>query len=286
MLFCIVGSGRCGTTLLTRMLNEHPRLHVINETHWIPKLFEFFGLGRATSAEMLAIVEMTNHVNGRPTTPLSPAQRDAVLAMSGEVTVREFVDSLAMSLAEALGKSMWADKTPDYATHMAVIQRIWPRCKFVHMIRNGAHVAQSMANHPGYRLLAARGEISWPALACRMSDMWNSTPPSDIDTFLRIWRLRVDRARTEAQSMAQDTYMEIRYEMIVTEPQAELKRIMSFIDLGGGDDRWLAAAASLIEPERTLARGAHAVTPRTDRRAIALMEELGYRSSLRWGDRS
>src|SRR5579883_3512400 len=35
----IVGCARSGTTLLQRLLNAHPRLAIIHETHWIPVFF-------------------------------------------------------------------------------------------------------------------------------------------------------------------------------------------------------------------------------------------------------
>ncbi|MGH7834224.1 MAG: sulfotransferase, partial [Candidatus Binatia bacterium] len=44
MFVCIVGTSRCGTTLLRQMMHEHPDLVVFRETHWLPKLVEFFGM--------------------------------------------------------------------------------------------------------------------------------------------------------------------------------------------------------------------------------------------------
>src|SRR5687768_1563732 len=36
----IVGCGRSGTTLLQRIVDAHPRLAVINETRWVPRVFK------------------------------------------------------------------------------------------------------------------------------------------------------------------------------------------------------------------------------------------------------
>ena len=36
----IVGGTRSGTTLLQRMVDAHPDLAVIHETHWIPRFYE------------------------------------------------------------------------------------------------------------------------------------------------------------------------------------------------------------------------------------------------------
>jgi hypothetical protein len=266
-----------------RMLNEHPQLHVINETHWIPKLYELYGLGHARVAAMLAVVDATHHVDGRPTTPLSPAQRNALLAIPGDVTIREFADALATGIARASGKAVWADKTPDYVTHMALIQSVWPECKFIHMIRNGAHVAQSMANHAGYRALVATGETSWPAISYRAPDMRHIKSTGSLDAFLRLWRLRVEGGQAAAQDLSQHAYLEVRYEALLAEPRSELERITSFAGLSGPDESWITVAASQVEAKHAPSRSPHMVTQQTDRQAVALMESLGYRTSLAWG---
>ena len=36
----IVGGTRSGTTLLQRMVDAHPDLAVIHETHWVPRFYE------------------------------------------------------------------------------------------------------------------------------------------------------------------------------------------------------------------------------------------------------
>ena len=71
MRFCIVGTGRCGTTLLRNILSEHPTVAVFNETHWIPKLYEFFGTGTGPVADMIDIVRRTTFANGKVVTELA-----------------------------------------------------------------------------------------------------------------------------------------------------------------------------------------------------------------------
>ena len=52
MEVCLVGTGRCGTTLLRELLHRHPGLYVFDETHWVPQLDRLFG-SRAVSVERL-----------------------------------------------------------------------------------------------------------------------------------------------------------------------------------------------------------------------------------------
>ena len=42
MNFCIVGTGRCGTTLMAKLFNSHEQIFIFNETHFIPKLYVKF----------------------------------------------------------------------------------------------------------------------------------------------------------------------------------------------------------------------------------------------------
>ena len=282
MRFFIVGSGRCGSRLLTRMLNEHPDLFVIDERHWIPKLYEFFGSGRAPVCEMLDIVERTRHVDASRTTPLSAALSSELRSIGGLVTVREFADELSWRLADRTGKTIWADKTPDYFGSMEVLQRIWPDTRFVHLIRNGAHVARSMASHTGYRALLDRHEIAWTSLAHGAEDACSGLQPPDTDACLRLWRLHVERARDEAARLSAGSYFEMRSEALLENPRRRPEELCGFVSLAGVPSSWVDRAATMVDPDRASLRNPHLVTDRTDAAAVALMHTLGYADGLRW----
>jgi hypothetical protein len=274
MLFCIVGSGRCGSTLLMRMLNENPRLHVLNETHWLPTLHARFGQAAAPASAMLEIVDAARHVDGRQTTPIPDDARSSLRQRT--VTLRQFVDAIGAAIAAEQGKLLWADKTPDYGLYMRLIQSIWPACRFIHLIRDGANVAASMAAHPGYRTLLETGELDWTALACGFNAR---TPAGDApafgpDAFLRLWRERLEGARAQAAGLRPNTYLELRYEQLCADPRPALDQVIAFTGCGPHGEKWRDRAAAMIDPRRAARRAVW--SGRADARSQALMAALGY----------
>jgi len=275
MKFCIVGTGRCGTRLLRTMLNSHPDLFVFNETHWIPKLYEFFGTSKVETRLMLDIVGRTYHVTGVPTTELDSQTFLDYCSPPDYMTVVEFCDALGGYFATQANKSQWADKTPDYGFFAAQLQVYWPNCKIIHLIRDGAAVVNSMSSHIGYKGLIAARQYAWCPLSLDFSANPNDYPPSPVSAFADLWYHRLIRIRDEASRLKSGTYIELRHEDVLRAPDAELRRLAEFTGLRS-DETWLANAGSLIDTERTTKPRPidaldHFTAPQLD-----LLQSLGY----------
>jgi hypothetical protein len=105
--------------------------------------------------------------------------------------------------AARFGKSRWGDKTPIYYSHMAVIQRVLPEARFIHVVRDGRDVALS---HAG---------------------LWFG-PGAHEDAALW-WVSRVQDARRQADLVP--AYLEVRYEDLITDTESTLRRICQFLRL-------------------------------------------------------
>ena len=59
----IVGCGRSGTTMLRLMLNEHPEIHIPNESWFLPRLWKALPSDRLLSENQLKTAHriITNH---------------------------------------------------------------------------------------------------------------------------------------------------------------------------------------------------------------------------------
>lgn len=274
--FCIVGTGRSGTTLLWQMMNGHPDLFVHRETHWIPTLHEHYGTCRVATAAMLDIVARTRHVTGHPTTDLDADAFRAWRDYRAEMTVREFCDALGSFCAHRDGKTLWADKTPDYGFFTSTLQLYWPDCKIIHIIRDGADAACSMSRHIGFQGLAATGLVHWCHAALDYRPPPDGFAAQPMRTFVDLWYYRLLRTLDEAGRLAPGSYLEIRYEDMIRDPGPWLYRIARFTGLAE-DPAWLREAEKLIDLSRGGRRSErndvlkHFDTPR-----LELMRRLGY----------
>lgn len=136
----IVGTGRCGTTLLRLMLDAHPDLAISPETHFIPHV----AAARAGSPNP-AVTFIKAVVGSRTWGDLhldSQALGEAVRRLE-PFTVGEALRLIYRLYAACFGKARWGDKTPIYFSQMSLIHRLLPEARFVHIIRDGRDVALS-----------------------------------------------------------------------------------------------------------------------------------------------
>jgi hypothetical protein len=226
----VVGVNRSGTTLLRLMLDSHPQLTIPPETHFVPELIRLARRENMTRKRLLRVA--TNHPRwgdfGLAADELL-ARFQAVKPLTPDGAIRAFYDLYA----EREGKSRWGDKTPRYMRAMPRIERALPEARFIHLIRDGRDVALSQAER------ALEG-----------------TAPSLQEVADR-WQRRIRTAREHAREL-DNSYLEVRYEDLVADPEATLRRICEFIELDY-DPAMLAyherAAARLTEMDRDLGSG-------------------------------
>ena len=196
----IVGMTRSGTTLMRLMLDAHPELTIPPETHFIPDLIKAFNQGRDTPEEVLKVFTENRRWGdfGISESRLLRALKGVAPLDRPAFPVRAFYDVYAKDQR----KPRWGDKTPGYGTVMRRIHNVLPEARFIHMIRDGRDVALSLEQRDS--------ELTTEQVARR-------------------WRHRINRTRRVSEHVPH--YIEVRYEDLITEPEATLRRVCDFIEL-------------------------------------------------------
>jgi hypothetical protein len=211
----VVGAARSGTTLLQRMLDAHPQLAVVNETYWVPRKFrERNGLTRegvvtpALLPKLLASPKFSY---------MGVSEEDLVGLLSEFESVRydRFVARIFDLYAARRGKQFAGDKTPGYVRRIRQIHDVWPRARFVHIIRDARDVCLSMLDWSmGERTAGQDGT-------------WDMDPA--ISTAL-YWRYSVTVGREDARAvLGPRLYHEVHYDDLVSSPERELRQICKFL---------------------------------------------------------
>lgn len=272
MKLCIVGTGRCGTQMLGSTFHSHPQFAVFNETHWIPKMYEFFGEQRVDWRSILAVAEKTTWVGGECLLDVNLRQSEindysefydklkTRLSRAGRVDIREFSDMLAGVL---FGEGVdWGDKTPDYGYYMGLIHQLWPECKFIHLVRKPVATAHSMAEHPGFRLMVSSGHDNWCPLSYDQAYRNLQLTDPGISKFILYWLRRINRIRDEAGRLPQAQYSEVAYEELILQPEATLANLAEFAGVEPLGD-WLEQFSGGVDPDKLVVH--FSSTPRTPR---------------------
>jgi hypothetical protein len=268
----VLGVRRSGTTLLRVMLDRNPALAVPDESYFVPQLARRHR-GRL---DVDAFLEDLRRLPTLAEWKLSP---DAVARrLRAGMTTGDAVAAVFEAYAEERGKPRWGDKTPLYMQYLSLLETLFPAASYVHLVRDGRDAAVSFLSVP-------------PGI---MTEGWGH--PRDAAGFACQWATEVRAARALGTRVGAGRHLEVRYEALVADPEAELRRICSFARLdfddgmlgyvGRTDSAHKEHQRRLGEPPRVGVRDwrtemAPSEIATFETVAGDLLHELGYESTLR-----
>ncbi|HEX2729849.1 MAG TPA: sulfotransferase, partial [Rubrobacteraceae bacterium] len=203
----VVGCPRSGTTLLQRMLSNHPLLAVANDSHFIPRVIK--NLAAGTDPDLTP--ELVERVQAYkrfyrlelPDTAVEEAARRSR-------TYGEFVSALYSEYGRLRGKPLAGEKTPDYVRCLPRLHALFPWVRTIHIIRDGRDVALSTVEWAKETKGPGRFEL-WREEPVAVCALW--------------WRHQVETGRRDSASLSPDSYREVKYEDLVDRPEAPLEHL-------------------------------------------------------------
>ena len=214
----IVGCPRSGTTLLQRMVNEHSETAITSESRWIAECFEE---RRGLTPDGMVTPELISHLLANPRFERMHIGREKLLTLiqdSGAVSYSSFVTGIFDLYGTRKGKALVGNKTPAYVRKLDLLSTLWPKARFVHLIRDGRDVCLSVANWPKVYQADKPGSYT----------TWGEDPVSTTGLW---WELNVRLGRQVGQSLEAGSYHEVRYESLVSHPRKELRSLCAFLGL-------------------------------------------------------
>jgi hypothetical protein len=125
-------------------------------------------------------------------------------------------------LADQLSCERWGDKTPEYAYHLPLLLELFPEASFVHVVRDGRDVALSTFDmHFGAKNAYAAA---------------------------RDWMACIDAVDTFRRAFPQARVLEIRYEDLLSDPQAVFGGLSRFLQIVDGE-ALAARVGSAVAPQ-------------------------------------
>jgi hypothetical protein len=282
----VVGTGRCGSTLLSRMLAEHRDVVSIHEFFTGLDWGRRFADGDVTGAELKEIIgaeqPVTTAVLSRgytsdeiqypfdtpgvrftradPTpwllvTMLSrltddpDACYDELLLMAedrGAAPMSEHYRALFGWLTERAGGSIWVERSGSSIDYLGELASLYPRARFVHIHRDGHEAALSIREHPFFRLAVTLLMDLFPTTSdeeAAVTEVIENPPPCW--AVGRYWSDQVLRGFAALPLLDRDQFLQVRFEDLVSTPNAVLEEITTFFELP--DDRdFVSHAAALV----------------------------------------
>lgn len=255
----IVSTGRCGSTLLTRLLQEYSSALVFSE--W----FAVLGGTRAFDDALCRPDSFLRHlttcdqdlwsllqhghvdefVSERAarhmaevvpieliTIPSFPGARWRALdvvrrALSGVSTQPTYRlhTHVFNTLTTFFGRAYWLERSGGSLEYLEHLIRCWPKAKYVHLWRDGVDTSLSMSRHPYFRLRVARLLTGDPTINLSRA----LSAPIPLQRFGAFWSAMIANAARQFARLESCQVLHVRYDDLVDTPESVLHRIMDFL---------------------------------------------------------
>lgn len=233
----LIGCGRSGTTILGNILSQHPQISYFFEPY-----------------HLWAVID-------RQTDVLNLYHSgDATLLMNASDVSECSQDRFTQLFHPHSPHQLVLEKTPLNALRIGYLNAIAPNAKFIHLVRDGVDVAQSiarLANTNAYQITGKPklnqwwgvNDAKWQALARdgvnagyypdEMNDLQTHTSKGAYEWLVTLHE--IDRWK----SVLNDRFQEFSYESLVTNPESTLRQLCHFLEIAVPSD-WLQQAISAI----------------------------------------
>ena len=207
--FFIIGSGRSGNTLLRSILSGNSDISIPPESYRIPFAIKKFHILNNRDWEDIVSQVLKEFEDCKEfytwEIDITDVQKRLENIADSKKTLSNIFDELFCTYTEkhSPGSKIWGDKTPMNTLYLDWIGTVFPRSKFIHIIRDGRDVASSYLKMERY------------------------------DTILEAanrWINSIESAQSFG-SKIKENYIEIRYEELVTKPEEVIKDTCDFLDI-------------------------------------------------------
>ncbi|HEX6105153.1 MAG TPA: sulfotransferase [Gemmatimonadales bacterium] len=235
----IVGTGRCGSTALHRLLGLHPQLM------WLSGFAEEFPNHPALNRWAVTAVghPLVRRVLGRRIKPgenygfwykhaygFAEPGRDLVAADVTPRVRRQMSTVLGAMLTPRRDRLLI--KLTGWS-RIGFVNEVFPDARFIHIVRDGRAVASSLLHINEWQWRGWYGPYSWRygPLSPQDQATWEGSGKSFVALAGIQWRIHTRAVETARQSVDPARFLEVRYEDFCERPADTMRQVTEFTEL-------------------------------------------------------
>jgi len=210
----ILGHARSGTSILGQLLRKYFQISFGPESQFLirfQKILPAYGdLAQETSLSKLLHDVLQERCFQRWHNKFGyDLDEKEIFPFIKESSFKGVVYAIFDYLAFCGGMVRWGDKTPIYSWHLDVIKVLFPKSKYIHIVRDGRDVALSSFNiHFGAK---------------------------NIYKVAKGWSEQIEKVQEFSNTIPDNQFLEMRYEDLMRNPEVELSRLISFLNIKDSD---------------------------------------------------
>ena len=236
MIGFVIGTGRCGSTLLHEILCRHPDVGFVSNIE-----------------DRIGAARFTDRFNGPLYRRLPPrwtekgrlrfAPSEAYRALAREVSpllvepprdlvAADATPAIAPALRTFFERRRAAQRVPVFShkltgwPRVGLLDAVFAEARFLHVVRDGRAVAASWLEMPWWRGDQGPEGWHWGPLPEAYASEWDSSGRSQVVLAGIGWKLLLDAFDLAALPIVAERWLEVRYEDLLAEPRAVMTRVL------------------------------------------------------------
>lgn len=250
-LVFLLGTGRCGSTLLEEVLARHPDMGFISNVdaylamlgpkgrwnnllyHRTPDILS----QRDRLGRFHTLQKRLHYGPSEAWSLLFNEVSPTVVAPFRDLTEDDVTPWLRRRFERFYGERMLAQKKPFFLhkytgwPRARFLHSIFPRAKFVHVVRDGRAVASSLLQMPWWRGYLGPSEWRFGPLGEAYEQEWEKSGRSFVALAGIEWKIMIDAFDAAKRAVPSGAWLDIRYEDLVEKPQENVGRVVRFLGL-------------------------------------------------------
>ncbi len=237
-LVFLVGTGRCGSTMVHEVLAKHEMLGFVSNIEdnlpgintfgrWNNTLYRSV-LGRYTrkGGVRFAPSEAYNLISKEVSPIYANSCRDLYASDVTpwlEARFKRFFEIRN----EKQGKTIFSHKYTGWS-RMGFFTKIFPQARFIHVVRDGRAVANSWLQMPWWGGYRGPENWLWGGLQQEVAEDWEAHGKAFHYLAALSWKILMESFHQAEEFLDEDVYLKLKYEDIVSNPREKFEEILRF----------------------------------------------------------
>jgi hypothetical protein len=270
----VLGTGRCGSTIVQELLARHPAVGFVSNVdsilapldlkgRWnnpvyrrVPFAFASRDVGylrhlRFTLRERMHFGPSEAYrLLGRRVSPI-------VVSPVHDLTADDLTPWLERRLRAFFEERRQQQRRPVFMHKFTgwprarFLDHAFPEARFIHVVRDGRAVASSLMQRPWWRGYLGPEGWGFGPLPDPYRDIWERSHRSLVVLAGLEWRVLMDAFDASRSAVPADRWLDVRYEDFVREPRGQVERMLGFIGLPWNERFEMDFARQVFTESRT-----------------------------------
>ncbi len=200
----IIACPRSGTTILATILNRHPNIATAPETHFFNLISKLdYTWNKLTDNDIHSLLNQSRIIDLIKVAELDKELLAQELLVMPKRNQKAFFDLLIKHFLVKKDKARLCEKTPQHLRNVDEILALYPKAKFLHLIRDGRSVVNSLLKMP-----------------------WR---PAGLVNNARFWLQNIRLGEKFTRKYEGTSLLTIRFEDIMIKPEETIMQVCNFI---------------------------------------------------------